>query len=157
MKETTTKGLTKMREIGWWLHVDADEYKRCTYSDGCVGMQTWLVAWMSVEKNKQNKISGLHMDAARDADALCAMLHGYAGVDVDGCRCRCGADADVVWMRMWCGCGYGVDVDGMWMLWMWMSEKKKEKIHTVRMWMWYRCRCGMDADGMWMWMGCGCL
>ena len=26
-KETTTKRLTKMGEIGWWLHVDADECK----------------------------------------------------------------------------------------------------------------------------------
>ena len=89
------------------------ENKRCTYLDGCVGVQMWLVARMSVEKKKQKKIRDLHADVARDV--LRAMLHGYAGVDADGCRCRwvqmrmwcrcgCGADADVVWMRMGCGC-----------------------------------------------------
>ena len=78
------------------------ENKRCTYLDGCVGVQTWLVARMSVEKKKQKKIRDLHADVERDV--LRAMLHGYAGADADGCRCGCGADADAVWMRMGCGC-----------------------------------------------------
>ena len=50
-------------------------------------MQTRLVARMSVEKKKQKKIRDLHADAARDVDVLRAMLHGYAGVDADGCGC----------------------------------------------------------------------
>ena len=55
------------------------------------------------EQKKQKKISDLLVDVARDVDALCAVLHGYAGVDADGCGCgwmRMDVDVDAVWMRM---------------------------------------------------------
>ena len=79
-KETTKNKPTKMGGMGLWLHVDMDECR---------------------EKKKQKKISDLLADMARDVDVLRAMLHGYAGADVDGCGCgwmrmRMDVDADVV-------------------------------------------------------------
>ena len=56
-KETTKNELTKMGEMGWWLHVDMDECKEKiknvhTWMD--TSACRWLVAWMSVE-NRRNK------------------------------------------------------------------------------------------------------
>ena len=57
-KETTKNELTKMGEMGWWLHVNMDECKEKiknvhTWMDmlAC----RWLVAWMSVEKRRNKR------------------------------------------------------------------------------------------------------
>ena len=84
-KETTKKELTKMGEMGWWLHVDADECKE-----------------------KIKKVLTCRRSKGCGCVVLRAMLHGYAGADVDGCGCGCpwmwmDADVDVHgcgWMRM---------------------------------------------------------
>ena len=57
-KETTKNELTKMGEMGWWLHVDVDECKekiKNVHTQMDVLACRQLVARMSVEKRRNKR------------------------------------------------------------------------------------------------------
>ena len=53
-KETTKNELTKVGEMGWWLHVDIDECKE-KIKNVHTRMDMLVVAWMSIEKRRNKR------------------------------------------------------------------------------------------------------